>query len=142
MKTVTNIDILISIRDLFLEKLQEKGISIAVYNIVFPANEKERAPEFFLIKPVFQRDRGNVEIPGTIEVCAYAKNLNKGNDQSQPNLSRIKYLTDIAVSILDDAIKDATAITSIEMPVPVSHPEIKSFYNSIVCGTFSVKSIN
>lgn len=141
MKTVTNIDLIISLKSLFLEKLQESNISIAVYDVVFPAND-ERAGEFYLIKPIFLRDRGNIDMPGTVEICAYVENLKKQNDQSQPNINRLKFLTDLAAEILDDAIKNSIAITSIEINGPINHHEIKSFYNSIVCGTFSVKSIN
>lgn len=140
MKTVSSLDLLISIRNLFEEKLQEKQETIPVYESRFPT--VDRVNSFYIVKPILQRDIGNVNMLGTIEVCAYSSNLKKDADQSQPNLSELKRLTDIALSILDDAIKDATAITSIETSEPIYHPEIKSFYISIVCGTFSIKSIN
>lgn len=135
MSTIDNIDLIIAVRDLLESELPSKGLNIKVYSVVFPS--KDIPKEFFLVKDITQQDKGNAVIPGTVEICIYVKNLDKEEDQSQPNLSRLKALTNIAMPILNDAIKNSTAITSIK-PKLVNHPTVGYFYQSLVCETISI----
>lgn len=134
-KTVDNIDVIIAIRDLCADIAKDAKLDIAIYPLVYPASG--RPDEFILIKDFPQHSAGNVMYRGGVEICIYRKNLKKQNDDTTPDLERLKELTDIILPKLDDAIKNSVSIVSTKTTT-VRHKEIKSYYQSIVCETISI----
>lgn len=136
MSTFTNLDLIIQICNYLAGELQKKGLSYPVYAVAYP---KDKADRFFLVAPVAFDDEGRRSIDSVVEVSAYAKNLSQSADQTQPDLEAINEMTRIIQPLLLDAIIQNTSIISIR-PTLVSDPDIRYFYNSIVCEVFSVKT--
>jgi hypothetical protein len=130
---IDNLNLIIATRDLLNGGL---GSSIHVCDAVYP--NKNLPGEFILVKALKQSDDGSVDIDGTVEVCIYVKNLQNNDDNSQPNLSRIRGLTKEVYSILFDAEKNGIFYNRIESTL-VKDADIGYFYNSLVIET---KSIN
>jgi hypothetical protein len=130
---IDNMDLIVATRDLLKNGL---GSSIPVYDAVYP--NKNLPAEFVLVKALKQYDDGNVDVDGTVEVCVYARNLRRGDDLSQPNLSRINSLTKEVYPVLYDAEKNGVFYIDIETNL-VKDADIGYFYNSLIIKT---KSIN
>jgi hypothetical protein len=130
---IDNLDLIIAARDLL-----KSGMSspVQIYDAVYP--NKNLPDEFILVKALKQSDDGNVDVDGAIEVCIYVKNLQNGDDNSLPDLSRIKSLTKEAYSILFDAEKNGVFFIRLEFNL-VKDADIGYFYNSLIIET---KSIN
>jgi hypothetical protein len=129
---IDNMDLIVATRDLLKESLG----SIAIYDAVYP--NKNLPGEFILVRALRQSDDGNVDTDGRVEVCIYVKNLQKGGDGSQPNLSRIRGLTKEVYPVLFDAEKNGIFYNRIEIQL-VKDADLGYFYNSLVIET---KSIN
>jgi hypothetical protein len=129
---IDNIDLIVATREL----LTGAGIAVPVYDAVYP--NKGLPGEFVVVKALKQWDDGNVAVDGTVEVCVYVRNLQKGDDVSQPNLSRLRSLTRSVYGVLFDAEKKGVFYNRIEASL-VKDGDIGYFYNSLVIET---KSIN
>lgn len=143
MNQIVNTEIVISARKFLISEFKKPKIDLSSLKVYSYAHPLKNLPDtFILVKTVGAlRDVGNLNVNGHLEVCVYAKNLVQEEDQSQPSLSVINNLTKKVLSILDDAIFDNTAIVSLS-PTLVSDPDIKYFYNSIICETVNIKSTN
>jgi hypothetical protein len=130
---IDNVDLIVATRDLL-----EGGLSgsVQIYDAVYP--NKHLPEAFVLVKALRQLDDGNVDVDGRVEVCVYVKNLQKGDDRSLPNLSRIRSLTKDAYSVVFDAEKNGVFYNRIESTL-VKDADIGYFYNSLIIET---KSIN
>jgi len=91
MKTIDNIDQIIAIRDLCRQIIAENGLNLDIFEVVYP--NKNLPSEFLLVKSIVQSHDGRPISDGTIEICIYAANHNKADNQSQPNLHRLAELT-------------------------------------------------
>lgn len=136
MSTITNLDLVMQIRNYLVDELQKRDLSYPVYSVVFP---KSKADRFFLVSPIAFYDEGKRSLDSVVEISAYAKNLKQGEDQSQPDLATINEMSKTLQELLTDAIIGNTAIVSLK-PTLVSDTDIRYFYNSIVCDVFSVKT--
>jgi hypothetical protein len=131
-KRIDNIDLLIAARDLI-----KSGLTNAiVYDAVCP--NKNLPDEFILVKAGRQFDGGNVDVDGIVEVCVYARNLDGNDDNTQPDLHRLKPLTESVYAILFDAQKNGIFFQDTEITL-VKDGDIGYFYNSLIIET---KSIN
>jgi hypothetical protein len=129
---IDNLDLIIAVRDL----IKQADGSLTVYEAVYP--NKDLPAEFVLVKALKQTDTGNVDADGTVEVCVYVRNRGNGDDHSQPNLSRLKALTQAVYPALFDAEKNGVFLNSTEMTL-VKDADAGYFYNSLIIKT---KSIN
>lgn len=129
---INNMDLIIATRDLLKGSLG----SIHIYDAVYP--NRNLPDEFILVKALKQSDDGNVDVDGTVEICIYVKNLQKGDDHSLPNLSRIHGLTREVYSVIYDAEKNGVFYNRIEGSL-VKDSDTGYFYNSLIIET---KSIN
>ena len=138
MKATTNLDVIISVRNYLLSKLTKDSDVKKVYSIKHPS--KNLPDKFYLVKSLTQKDYGSIDQRGVIEICAYAKNLNQVDDQTQPDLSSLKSMVNAIYPFLDDAIIDNIAILSINSTT-VSDSAIGYHYESLICETLSIKQI-
>lgn len=140
MKQIVNIEVILSVCDFLSKELTKPDINLAsltVYPFVHPSKNLPGA--FLVVKAIAGFDDiGNVDVDGVLEFCIYVRNLNKGDDQTQPDYTTINNLTKEVMQILDGAVIGNTVITSIK-PTLVSDPDIRYFYNSLICETLSVK---
>lgn len=136
MKATTSLDVIIAIRAEIVAKLTD---NTAVYSYSHPS--KNLPTKFYLVKSLRQRGDGGLKEGGFIEVCAYAKNKNYEDDQTQPDLSTLKAMSNQLYSILDDAIIGNIAILNIQETI-VNEPNLRYHYVSLVCEILSVKKAN
>jgi len=128
-KTIDNIDKILALEEI----LKPTG-----YDIFLHSFTSETLPDRFLLaKSINQHDDGNTLIDGTAEVCIYAKNLKRGNDQSLPNLSVIKEMTNIVLPLLNDGQKNQIFFNSLATNI-VNDADIRYHYNSVILETKSV----
>ena len=141
MKNIVNTGIILSARKFLLQELSKPDIALSSMEIYSLIHTNKNLPDtFILVKTVGSLlDIGNVDVDGTLEVCIYAKNLEQGDDQTQPDLSTLDGLVKKIMPVLNDAIFEDTAITSIA-PQLVSDSTNRYFYYSLICETKSVKS--
>jgi len=136
MAKTTNIDLLIAVRDM-LEDYAGSSIEFFYSAVPSSVNAEGLPEEFILVKSTAQNNPGNIKTYGTIEVCIYVRNLSNENDYSQPDLARLKTLTDIIYPILEDGVKYNTSIQNIKDTL-INHSEIRYHYVSFVCETLSI----
>jgi hypothetical protein len=129
---IDNMDLIVATRDLLKGSLG----SIAIYDAVYP--NKGLPAEFILVKALRLWDEGDVDVDGRVEVCIYVKNLRKGDDNSLPDLSRIRGLTKEVYPVLFDAEKNGVFFNRIETTL-AKDADIGYFYNSLV---IEIKGIN
>ena len=135
MKSVTNIEQIISAREWCKDVISDNGLDLTVFEHSY--DNKNLPNEFLLVKSINQTDDGRPINDGTIEICIYVANLGKGDDQSQPNLSRLNDLTNIFIPALKDASKNKIAFNDFRTTL-VHDSDIRYFYQSIVINTVSI----
>ncbi|WP_101690750.1 hypothetical protein [Dysgonomonas massiliensis] len=133
MKATTSLDVISAIQGEIVAKLTD---NTAVYPHSHPS--KNLPIKFYLVKSLRQRGDGGLKEGGFIEVCAYAANLNKVDDQTQPNILLLNSMSNKLHSILDDAIIGNIAILNIQETI-VNEPDLRYHYVSLVCEILSVK---
>lgn len=141
MNQIINTELVLSTRKFLLEELKKPEIDLSTLKVYSVTHPSKKLPNSFIIVRTTGslRDKGNIDVKGTLEICVYVKNLNQDDDQTQPDLDTLNTLTKKVMSVLDDAIFENTAITSID-PRLVSDPDLRYFYNSIKSETFNVKN--
>ena len=135
MNTITNIDQIIATRDLCEEIIVNNGLDLDIYEAVYPNGNLPS--EFIVVKSITQSDDGRPINEGTVEICVYVHNLDKDNDQSQPNMSRLKTLSDVFVAGIKNASKNKIAFNDFRTML-VKDTDIRYFYQSIVVETVSI----
>lgn len=135
MTSIDNIDQIVAIRDFCKQIMTDGGLNLSVYDVVYP--NKKLPSEFLLVKSIAQTDDGRPISDGTVEVCIYVENLKYGDDQSQPNISRLKALTNIFIPAFKDGSKNKIAFNDFRMAL-VNDSDIRYFYQSIVINTVSI----
>ena len=135
MNSINNIDQIIATRDLCKQIMSDNGLNLDVFEVVYP--NKNLPDEFLVVKSIAQSDDGRPINDGTVEICIYVGNPNKGDDQSRPNLSRISELTGIFVADIKNASKNKIAFNDFRTML-VKDNDIRYFYQSIVINTVSI----
>jgi hypothetical protein len=128
---IDNIDLLIAARDLIASGLT----GVVIYDAVYP--NKNLPGEFVLVKAGRQFDGGNVDVGGVIEVCVYVKNREENDDNTLPDLHRLKGLTERVYAALYDAQKNGVFFQDTEITL-VKDGDIGYFYNSLIIETRSI----
>jgi len=141
-KRIDNIDLIIATRDLCKHIMVDNDINMSVFEVGYPTKKtcNNLPDEFLVVKSIVQRDTGDPKSEGAVEICIYVANRTLGADQSQANLSRIKQLTGIFVSGLQDASKNRVAFNDFRTTL-VRDSDIGYFYQSIVINTVSINLV-
>jgi hypothetical protein len=129
---IDNLDLMIAARDLIKSRLPEATVCDAVYP------NGDLPDEFILVRSLGQYDGGNVDVDGRVEVCVYVRNLSLNGDNSQPDLHRLKAVTEGVIAVLYDAQRNGIFFQDIQGTL-VKDSSIGYFYNSLIIKT---KSIN
>ena len=134
-QVIHNIDQIIAARELCRQIMADTGLNLEIFEVVYP--NKNLPSEFLLVKSIVQSNDGSPIGDGTVEICIYAANNNKADDQSQPNKHRLKELSDIFVPRFKNASKNKIAFNNFRMDL-VRDSNIRCFYQSIVINTASI----
>jgi len=134
-KTINNIYQIIATRELCKQIMANSGLDLTIFDVVYPNNNLPN--EFLVVKSIAQSNSGRPISDGTVEICIYVGNNNKGNDATQPNLSRIKELSDVFVDGIKNASKNKIAFNDFRTML-VKDGDIRYFYQSMVINTVSI----